>query len=153
MQGKLESFDDDAQRGVIVGDDDGHRYWFTLADWRGRGLPREGARLRFDARGERAEQVFDAPVPQRVARHTRDDQGRVKSSLLSPWAVAALVLVAVAPLFAVWMPLADALAVLMAWAGIRQVRRAPARYKGQALCGAAIAIAVLSVLSTGLLSL
>jgi len=102
VKGKLESFDDAAQRGVIVGDD-GYRYTFTLTEWRGRGLPREGSRLRFDGDAGRAEQVFDAPVPQRTARQRRDDQGQVKSSLLSPWAVLALVLVTVAPLLASYM--------------------------------------------------
>ncbi|MDV6318864.1 hypothetical protein [Chromohalobacter sp. HP20-39] len=148
MKGKLESFDDAAQRGVIVGDD-GYRYTFTLTEWRGRGLPREGSRLRFDGDAGRAEQVFDAPVPQRTARQRRDDQGQVKSSLLSPWAVLALVLVTVAPLLASYMLLVDALAVLLAVLGIRQVRRSPSRYRGQALCGAAIAIAVLSLFIWG----
>ncbi|MCK0769204.1 hypothetical protein HLV40_00230 [Chromohalobacter salexigens] len=148
MNGKLETFDDAGQRGVIVGDD-GYRYTFTLTEWRGRGLPREGSRLRFDGDAGRAEQVFDAPVPQRTARQTRDAQGQVKSSLLSPWAVLALVLVATAPLLASYMLLVDALAVLLAVLGIRQVRRSPSRYRGQALCGAAIAIAVLSLFIWG----
>ncbi|MCK0746589.1 hypothetical protein [Chromohalobacter nigrandesensis] len=148
MHGKLETFDDAAQRGVIVGDD-GHRYTFTLTEWRGRGLPREGSRLRFDGDAGRAEQVFDAPVPQRTARQTRDDQGHVKSSLLSPLAVLALILVAVAPLLASYMLFVDVLAVLLAVLGLRQVRRAPSRYRGQALCGAAIAIAVLSLFVWG----
>jgi hypothetical protein len=59
MQGRILGFDEAAGTGMISGED-GRRYRFGKADWRGGGAPRAGAAVDFDANGDAAADIYPA---------------------------------------------------------------------------------------------
>lgn len=141
MDGRLEAFDDDAQRGEVV-TQDGTHYAFEFVQWRGRGLPRPGSAVRFDVRDGYAVQVFDRPEPQRRATTTRDTAGQTRRKQLSHWALAALVVSIVGISAGRYAPILEVVALILAWLALRHVHRAPERLHGKALAAVAIVVAV-----------
>ena len=151
MDGEIIAFDDAAQEGTIE-TPDGQRYAFGLADWRGRGLPGPGTAVRFDPRGQRARQVLNRPEPQRRARpRPPSATPGVTSPRHANAAIAAVVVALLGLFFDVLAPLFGGVAVLFALFGLYQIRRSPQRYKGRLFCWAAIALAVMVTLLSGLL--
>lgn len=141
MDGWLRHFDDDSQSGEIEGED-GKRYAFDFAQWRGRGLPGPDLPVRFEVRDDRAIQVFNRPEAQRRATSLRNADGQTLRKQLSHWALAAFV-VAVAGIGAGrYAPVVEVAALVLAWIGLRHVHRAPQRLRGYWLSGLAIAVAV-----------
>jgi uncharacterized membrane protein YhaH (DUF805 family) len=67
MQGTVIGFDPDSNTGAIGGDD-GRRYDFGAADWRGESRPRHGERVDFVGEGDRAAQVTRVEAPGQEAR-------------------------------------------------------------------------------------
>lgn len=157
MDGKITEFDDDAQQGTIV-TREGQCYTFSLADWRGRGLPGPDILVRFDVDDSRAVQVFNLPEKQRRASM------HVPASTASPavsdaelsgeyeegvgrrysgWALAAIVVAILALFFDVLAPVLGLAASVLAILGLRHVRRQPQRYRGRGFCWAAIVLSLI----------
>ncbi|WP_075570275.1 MULTISPECIES: hypothetical protein [Salinicola] len=141
MDGRLSHFDDEAQTGEVEGDD-GKRYSFQLAQWRGRGLPSAGTPVRFELRDGLAIQVFNRPEVQRRASSTRDVNGKTRRKQLSHWSLAALVMSLVGLSAGRYAPVVEVVAIALAWLGLRHIHRHSQRVNGYWLSGAAIAIAV-----------
>ncbi|KFF50708.1 hypothetical protein GY26_00195 [Gammaproteobacteria bacterium MFB021] len=141
MDGRLDTFDDDTQRGEIVGQD-GQRYAFDFGQWRGRGLPAAGQAVRFDVAEGRAMRVFNRPEAQKPARSTRDASGKLQRKQLSHWALAAFVVACAGVGAGRYAPVVEVVALVLAWLGLRHVHRAPQRFNGQAVAALALVIAV-----------
>ncbi|MDH4573656.1 hypothetical protein [Salinicola acroporae] len=141
MDGRLSHFDDEAQLGEIESRD-GKRYPFDFSQWRGRGLPSAGTPVRFELRDGRAIQVFNRPETQRRASTTRDVDGKTRRKVLSHWALAAFVVAAAGVSAGRYAPVVEAVAIVLAWLGLRHVHREPQRLTGQWLNGIAIVVAV-----------
>lgn len=152
LDGKIIAFDDETQEGFVA-TRDGRRYPFSLTDWRGRGLPGPETAVRFDVREARAVQVFNRPEKQRRATRKASVSDRV-SAVREPangnaqprrnahWAIAAIVVAMLGLFFDTLAPLLGLAASLLALLGLRQIRRAPQRYKGRGFCWAAIVLAL-----------
>lgn len=152
MDGSIVAFDDEAQAGVVA-TRDGQRYPFALADWRGRGLPGPGIKVRFDIRDERAVHVLNQPVKQQRAATrvpasgpamsgSAPEPGAAQRRRYAHWAIAAIVTAMLGLFFDILAPVLGLIATLCALLGLRQVRRDPQRYKGRGFCWAAIALAL-----------
>ncbi|GHB23493.1 hypothetical protein [Salinicola rhizosphaerae] len=148
MDGHLIRFDDDAQAGEVE-TPQGQRYPFELAQWRGRGLPRENLPVRFEVREGRAVQVFNRPEAQRRASLARDASGKTLRKQLSHWSLAAFVLSVVGFSAGRYAFVVEIVALILAWTGLRHVHRAPERFSGYWVSGLAIVIAVGVTLWTG----
>lgn len=57
MQGRILGFDEAAGTGMVSGED-GKRYRFARADWRGSGAARAGVAVDFDANGDAAAEIY-----------------------------------------------------------------------------------------------
>lgn len=58
------------------------------------------------------------------------------------FAIAAIITALVALLFSGELPPLNIAAAVLAWLGLRQIRRDPLRYKGRAFCWLAVALAI-----------
>lgn len=149
LDGDIIAFDDATQTGVIE-TPKGQRFTFGLPEWRGRGLPGPGITVRFDVRDARAVQVMNRPEPQRRARPRApvppaDDSGNASPTAPPRYAHLATVAVIVAMLGLFFDRLAPAFALMagvFALLGLRQIHRAPRRYKGRGFCWLALALAI-----------
>lgn len=152
LDGKIIAFDDETQEGIVA-TRDGQHYPFSLTDWRGRGLPGPEAAVRFDVREARAVQVFNRPEKQRratrkapangrasVARETAPESEQPRHN--ANWAIAAIAVAMLGLFFDTLAPLLGLVASILALLGLRQIRRAPQRYKGRGFCWAAIVLAL-----------
>ncbi|MGB1262141.1 MAG: TM2 domain-containing protein [Cognaticolwellia sp.] len=57
MKGKILEFNEESRSGVISGDD-GNRYNFEIAQWKGSALPKAGNKIDFSVNGENAEAIY-----------------------------------------------------------------------------------------------
>ncbi|GHA92491.1 DUF4190 domain-containing protein [Modicisalibacter luteus] len=157
MDGKITDFDDDAQQGTIV-TRDGQCYTFSLAEWRGRGLPGPDVLVRFDVRDSHAVQVINLPEKQRRASghvpatdhaHAASDAelaGEYEEGVgrrYSSWALAAIIVAILGLFFDVLAPLLGLVAAILAVLGLRHIRRQPQHYRGRGVCWAAIVLALI----------
>lgn len=153
MDGSILAFDDETQEGLVV-TRDGQRYPFALGDWRGRGLPGPGIEVRFDIREARAVHVFNQPEKQQratrkvpaadPARPGNDPAPEAETRPRhSNWAIAAIVTALFGLFFDYLPPVLGLAAALLALLGLRQIHRAPQRYKGRTFCWAAIVLALI----------
>jgi hypothetical protein len=157
LDGKITDFDDDAQQGSIV-TRDGQCYSFTLAEWRGRGLPGPDILVRFDVRDSYAVQVINLPEKQRRASghvsapdhvHAASDAelaGEYEEGVgrrYSSWALAAIVVAILGLFFDILAPVLGLVAAILAILGLRHIRRQPQRYRGRGFCWAAIILSLI----------
>ncbi|MCG7599127.1 DUF4190 domain-containing protein [Halomonas sp. McH1-25] len=157
MDGKITDFDDEAQQGSIV-TREGQCYTFSLADWRGRGLPGPDILVRFDVRDSHAVQVFNLPEKQRRATahllasdhaHAASDAelaGEYEEGVgrrYSSWALAAIVVAILGLFFDILAPVLGLVAAILAILGLRHIRRQPQRYRGRGFCWAAIILSLI----------
>ena len=155
MDGKITDFDDDAQQGTIV-TRDGQCYLFSLADWRGRGLPGADTLVRFDVKDTHAVQVFNLPEKQhRASRHVSHAAPAYSDAELageyeegvgrrySGWALAAFAVAALGLFFDVLAPVLGLVAAVLAVMGLRHIRRQPQHYRGRGFCWAAIVLSLI----------
>nr|WP_299242777.1 hypothetical protein [uncultured Halomonas sp.] len=146
MNGTIVAFDDRTQEGVVA-NEQGQRYAFSLAQWRGRGLPGPEIRVSFEVRAGQAVQVFNLPERQPRARRkvVTDQKARAIASESRRYAGAAIAAIVIAMLglfFDTLALLIEILAIFLALLGLHQIHKTPERYKGKGLCLAAILLAL-----------
>ncbi|MDW5376617.1 hypothetical protein R6258_06765 [Halomonas sp. HP20-15] len=143
MDGKIITFDDAAQEGVIDAQD-GNHYAFGLNDWRGRGMPGPGAAVRFEVREARALQVMNRPESQRrPQRAVIPSANRYPAVPLAALSVA--ILTAIAGLWLGLLALLLALAATgLAVAALHRLRRDDRDLRGRQLGWVALGIAALA---------
>ena len=79
MKGRVLDYSVQANEGVISGDD-GERYTFQGADWKGQEVPKAGMVVDFVARGRRAEAIYPAAA---LSSSASGPKSRLVASLLA----------------------------------------------------------------------